>query len=109
MTSDNEIVGDYEPDEVDVHRCVRVEAYVARADKYVALEAQYHELIGKVLALADGWERYGPVFGPVDGTGRPDPDGMFMVDTSRDSLVAELRGLLSDTDLPTYYKTKGEN
>lgn len=45
----------------------------------------------------DEMERFGPVFGPVDGTGRPDPKGDMMVDMPMESLIKDLRDIYNGT------------
>jgi len=60
----------------------------------------YEALLTKFVILSeytDEMERFGPVFGPVDGTGRPDPKGDMMVDMPMDSLIKDLRDIANGT------------
>lgn len=50
--------------------------------------------------FVDDLESFGPTFGPVNGTGRPDPKGQMMVDMPISSLVADLRRALSGKERP---------
>jgi hypothetical protein len=58
-------------------------------------------LILRVRGLAEEIARFGPWYGPVDGTGKPDPNGQRMVDMTVDGLVFEIRKTLR-TELVNY-------